>query len=368
LKVNLLQENVSRCLSLVGKAIPVKAFNPITYAFLIKAEGDKVTVVATNLETTISSWVSAKVDEGGELAIPAKLLSELVSALPNEVLNFSTDRSSMKVSCGKVNSRISGLDSKDFPAVAFLTGTACKVKPSNLISAVSNVSFLAANEGSRPILTGVNLRFEEKDIVISAADGLRLGVFHLPYLVPSKENFSLTVPRKALEEISRFCSSEQEQVEILVNENKSQIQFSCKHGSFIAQCLNGEYPDVNGVIPKTCSTKIEVNAKEVKTAIRAASIFLDKEKQHIKLEITEDKLLIMAPGIEAGESATEVDAKVTGKPLKIAVNGFFLKEAIDCFSEEKVTIEMSAVNLPLVFRREGYVQAMAPMFVSGWGA
>ena len=179
MKLSCLQENLSRGLGVVGRAITTRTTLPITNNVLLATDQSRLKLVATNLEMAISCWIGAKVEEEGTITVPARLLTEFVNSLPNDKIDItlSPKNKVLELKCARFEARISGIDAKDFPPIPTVDeGIATKVEIDALRQGVSQVVFAAASEESRPVLTGVDAQFDKDLLTLAAADGFRLAV------------------------------------------------------------------------------------------------------------------------------------------------------------------------------------------------
>ena len=172
---------------------------PITNNILLETDQSRLKLVATNLEMAISCWIGAKVEEEGTITVPAKLLTEFVSSLPKDKVDmpWRPRPRPCTVRCARYEARISGMDAKDFPPIPTVEeGIATSVEVEALRQAISQVVFAAASEESRPVLTGVDAKFDGSTLTLAAADGFRLAVYKLPLANPSaRRSRSLSRPR-----------------------------------------------------------------------------------------------------------------------------------------------------------------------------
>ena len=191
MRLSCLQENLNRGLSVVGRAVATRTTLPITNNVLLATDQSRLKLVATNLEMAISCWIGAKVEEEGTITVPARLLTEFVSALPSDTtidISLSPKTKTLELKCARFEARISGIDAKDFPPIPSVEeGITTKVDVEAFRQGVSQIVFAAATEESRPVLTGVDASFDGDVLTLAAADGFRLAVYKLPLSTPVSE-------------------------------------------------------------------------------------------------------------------------------------------------------------------------------------
>jgi DNA polymerase-3 subunit beta len=374
MKLSCLQENLSRGLGIVGRAVATRTTLPITNNVLLVTEQSRLKLVATNLEMAISYWVGAKVEEEGAITVPARLLTEFVNSLPNDRIdiNLSPRTKVMELKCARFEARISGIDAKDFPPIPSVAdGISTKIEIEALRRGISEVVFAAASEESRPVLTGIDAQFDGDSLTLAAADGFRLAVHKLPLTVPVNQKAEVIIPARTMAEINRLISDE-ETIEIIVDPNKSQALFRMKDTELVSQLVQGAFPKYSQLIPQGYKTKAVVDVAEFLRVIKTAAIFARDGSGIVRLIVTPGgelgagKLTASARSEEIGEDVGEIDAAVEGEEAKVAFNGKYLIDVLGVLHEPKVALETSSPSSPGVIRpvgQDNYIHVVMPMFV-----
>jgi DNA polymerase-3 subunit beta len=375
MKLSCLQENLSRGLGIVGRAVATRTTLPITNNVLLATDQSRLKLVATNLEMAISYWLGAKVEEEGAITVPARLLTEFASSLPNERIdiNLPSRTKVLGLKCARFEARISGVDAKDFPPIPSIgEGITTKVEVEALRQAISQVVFAAATEESRPVLTGVDAQFEDSLLTLAAADGFRLAVFKMPLAAPVSQKAEVIIPARTLAELNRLIGDSEETVDITLNPNKSQILFRLKDIELVSQLVQGTFPQYTQLIPQTFSTRAVVDVAEFLRATKTASIFARDGSGIVRIvvaagaDVTPGKMTVSARSEELGDDVGEIDAVVEGGEAKIAFNGKYLTDVLSVLRESRVALEATSPSSPGVLRPVGvdnYVHVVMPMFV-----
>ena len=375
MKLSCLQENLNRGLGVVGRAVATRATLPITNNVLLATDQSRLKLVATNLEMAISCWIGAKVEEEGAITVPARLLTEFISSLPNEKVDISLSprTKTLELKCARFEARVSGVDAKDFPPIPKIEeGITTKVEADSLRQGISQVVFAAASEESRPVLTGVDAQFEGDLLTLAAADGFRLAVYKLPIAVPIGEKSEVIIPARTLAELNRLMADQEEAVEITINPNKSQALFHLKNIELVSQLVQGTFPNYAQLIPQSYTTRTVVDVAEFLRATKTASIFARDGSGIVRLviapggELTPGKMTISARSEEIGDDVGEIDAIVEGEEAKIAFNGRYLTDVLGVLGESQVALETTNPSSPGVIRPVGvdnYIHVVMPMFV-----
>ena len=373
MRVSCLQENLSRGLGVVGRAVPTRATLPITGNVLLATDQGRLKLVATNLEIALTCWIGAKVDEEGAITIPARLLSDFVNSLPMEKVELTLSGRTLQVKCARFEARISGLDAGDFPPIPKVTdGVATKLEAAALRQAIGQVVFAAATEDTRPVLTGVNQELEGDTLTLAAADGFRLAVHKLTLPAPVPGRTVAIIPSRALGELSRLISDQEEPVEMVLNPQKGQVRFTLKNTEMVSQLIQGTFPNYQQLIPQSFASRAVVNTDEFLRATRTAAIFARDGSGIVRVVVTAGgelgvgKLTISARAEEIGENVGEIDAQVGGEGGKIAFNSKYLGDVLGVTGTEKVALETTSPSSPGVLRPvgvENYIHVVMPMFV-----
>ncbi len=373
MKLSCLQENLNKGLGIIGRAVATRTTLPITQNVLISTDQSQLKLAATNLEIAICSWIGAKIESEGSITIPARVFTDFVSSLPNDVISLNLKHHTLELKCGRYEARINGLDAADFPPIPHVgDGFSTKVLAEELKHAISQVAFAAATEESRPVLTGVQTEFEGGKMTMAAADGFRLAVHRNDLIKPVKEKVAMIIPAKAYHELNRLMTEPDQEVEITLNSQKSQVLFKLKNIEMVSQLIQGTFPNYSQLIPQTYGTKARIDVAEFQRAIKMASIFARDGSGIARVIITPGataeagKVTISARADEIGDNVGEIDALVDGEAAKIAFNARYLADVLSVIKQPQVSLEVTTPSNPGVIRPVGvdnYDHVVMPMFV-----
>ena len=375
MKLSCLQENLTKGLGIVGRAVATRTTLPITNNVLMATDQGRIKLAATNLEIAISCWLGAKVEEEGAITIPARLLTDFVNSLPNERIDMtlSPKTRTLELKCARFEGRINGIEAEEFPPIPSIgEGVATMIEPEALRLAIAQVVFAAATEEMRPVLTGVHSQFDGNTLTLAAADGFRLAVHKAPLAKPVAEMTEVIIPARALTELQRLLTDQQEPVELTINPNKSQVLFRLKDVEMVSQLIQGTFPNYTQLIPQSYATRAEMSLAEFIKATRTAAIFAREGSAIVRFqimpgeELTVGKVVLAARAEEVGDNVGEVDATVEGEEAKIAFNSKYLSDVLGVLHEERVALETTSPSSPGVIRPvgvENYIHVVMPMFV-----
>ena len=380
MKISCLQENLSRGLAVVGRAVASRATLPVTQNVLLSIDQSMLKLSATNLEVAITTWTGAMIEEDGAITVPARLLTEFVNSLPNEKINLEIQPGSgvLQLSCDRSKATIHGTDASEFPPIPTVDGdVAAQLDPVTLRSAVSRVAFAAATEESRPVLTGVEMKLEGDKFSLAAADGFRLAVQHGSLLGPVESEIKVIIPARTLNELNRLLVDQEEPVEIMMTPAKGQVMFRVKGAEtveVVSQLLQGSFPNYEQLIPDRHDTRAILDLPALLRAVRTASIFARDGSNIIRLQMVpanggggNGKVIISARSEEVGDNEDEIDADgIEGEEGKIAFNNRYLLDVLSVLERGKVALETTSSSSPGVFKpidSDDYIHVVMPMFV-----
>jgi DNA polymerase-3 subunit beta len=375
MQLSCLQENLSRGLSVVGRAVATRTTLPITQNVLLATDQSRLKLAATNLEIAISTWIGAQVEEEGAITIPARILTEFVGSLPPERIDMTSTAQPKGIAfrCARFEAHINGTDAEDFPPIPSVeSGVICKIAPQVLKDAITHVAFAAATEDSRPVLTGIKVEITGQDFTFAAADGFRLAVYKGKLAEPTSEDISFIIPARAFQEVNRVIGAQDTPVEFTVTPSRSQALFSLENIEVVSQLVQGTFPNYAQLIPKSYGTRVVVNQEDFLRATRSAAIFARDGSGIVRLHMiagsngTPGRLSISSRADELGDNKGEIDARVEGEDSKIAFNSKYLSEVLDVIGKGEVALETTTSSSPGVLKplhNEGYIHVVMPMFV-----
>jgi DNA polymerase-3 subunit beta len=351
MKTQVLQENLSKALSVASRFTNTKAQLPVLGNILLSSQKTKLLVSSTNLEISVSIYVGAQSKEEGEITIPAKTITEIISNLPIGTINIESEKEQVKISSQSFSSLVSGMNAADFPPIPQKTDTKKGIilNKEKFTEALSQVLFAVSIDETRPILTGVLFILKKDELVLVATDGFRLS----QKKISTKGGAPLKVilPRAALGELVHI--SEEEEILFSFKEKDKQALFVFSNTLLSSRVLEGEFPDFEKIIPKTSTLDIFIDKQEFERGVKLASVFARDSANIIKLSIKKEEVEISAESSQSGSQKSQIDAKIEGKipsdGFTIAFNYRFLEEFTHSIKGEEIKIQLSTPDAPGIF-------------------
>jgi DNA polymerase-3 subunit beta len=374
-RVTCKQQDLSRGLSIVGHAVSNRSTLPILANILLTADQGRLKLSATNLEIGINCWVDAEVHEEGATTVPAKTFSELVSSLTQGQVDLIVpeDSHSINVKTVKNNANVKGMDPSEFPLIPSAEGGEAPIvlDASLLKEMISQVAFAAADDDSRPVLTGVLVEVNDETVSFAAADSFRLAmrVAPLPGHIGSHGN--ILIPARTLSELARILPSEGV-VQMVVTPNRSQVLFHTEHIDLVSRLIEGTFPNIRAAIPKQHTVRAVVETKEFAAAVKMVTPFARDSSNITRVKINGGS----SEGIEAGtltlesnaedlgDNTATINAAVDGPDVQIIFNVKYLAEVLAIMDTPEVSLELNSPSNPGVVRPVGsadYTYVIMPM-------
>lgn len=340
------QKNLRRALSVVEKAIGRNISLPILSSVLIKTENGRLKLSATNLEVGINYFIGVKIEETGEIAVPARVLSDFISNIQDEKISLSTKNNILYINSENYKTQILGADPKDFPIIPKISDNQVfSVSASELRDALASVYDSTALSEARPELTGIFVSTNGPGAVFAATDGFRLA--ERTASVTSSKNESFIIPKGAAAEMARIVSDVEGDIVVQVGEN--QISFQGEEFELISRVIDGNYPDYRKIIPDKYLATVLVKREDLEKNIKIASVFASNISD-VKLHAEPDSIIITSKNSEKGEVETKIAASLKGDPFDIAVNYHYLLDGIKAIDDSKIALNYTGQGSPLVVR------------------
>lgn len=353
MKFSCLQENLNKGLQIVSKAVPVKGSLPILSNVLIASEDNRLKLAATNLETAITTYVNASIEEEGAVTVPAKVIKDFVSNLSPSTINGHLDGEVLVLKSDKTKSKLNGTAAKDYPALPVISEKAkvINLDPKEFSYAVSLVAFASSQDEARPLFTGIYLNYTNGVLTITSTDGFRLSEKTM-VLKGDSADFTAIIPAKTLFEVSKIFASSEEPIKMQMSENENLALFSSGDTTVATRIIDGQYPDYKRIIPTETAIKAEFGAEEFFEAVRLTSVFVKEGNNNtIKLRLDPEGLIkISSISSEAGAHESEFSADVEGQMLELAFNTKYLLDFLNNVKGQKIILQANTNSTACIFK------------------
>src|SRR6266581_1122195 len=325
------QDILVRGLQKIQGIVERKNTLPILSHFLLTARDDETIIHATDLELGYKGYLDTTVNKPGTATLPARktydILREYPALPPVEEAEFSS------------------LDSEVLEEM------------------IRQTIFATSHDETRYTLSGVLVVCDSKEMTMVATDGHRLAHTRRP--VSFGRELRVIVPRKALEEVSRFAAdSEEKMVEVAPLQNH--LVFRKGRATLVTRLIEGQFPDYEGVVPKTFQRRATVEHERLTRALRRVSLLSNEKTKPVRVEFTPDNLILRSNTPEMGEATEQIPAEYQGETMVMGFNARYLLDALAVTTDEHVALDLNDPLSPGIIRPLGdeqYFYVIMPMRV-----
>ncbi|WP_033957966.1 DNA polymerase III subunit beta [Psychroserpens jangbogonensis] len=331
-------------LQVLGGVINNSNTLPILDNFLFELKDSKLTVSASDLETTMSSTLDVESDEDGSIALPARLLLDTLKTFPEQPLTFVVEENNtVEISSNHGKYALAYADGKEFPkAVELDNPSTTAIAGDILATAISKTIFAAGNDDLRPVMSGVFFQFSTEGLTFVATDAHKL-VKYTREDVKADQVAEFIMPKKPLNLLKGILATSDDALTIEYND--SNAKFTFENSILVCRLIDGKYPNYEAVIPKENPNKLTIDRTQFLNSVRRVSIFSNKTTHQIRLKIAGSELNISAEDIDYSNKAEErLTCDYQGDDMQIGFNSRFLTEMLNNLSADQVQLEMSLPN------------------------
>ncbi len=366
MKITCERAYLAQALGVSTRAVSSRNTLPILSNVLLEAKGDHVQLTSTDLDTSIRASVIAFVERDGEVSVPASLLSDVVSRLPDAPITLELSEGKVSVRSGKSEYTIVSLPAEDFPVVPQVKDGALITLPQGTLKEMLRLTtFAAAKEENRSVLMGVLFEARASTLTLVATDTHRLSWKQSELSSPVEAPVQAIVPAKPLAELERVLRDTLEDT-VTIRFGGSQVQFETGSVTLVSRVLDGTFPPYERLIPKNCERKLTFERAAMLDAMRRVQIVAKNAMQRSVWRTKGDALEVTAESQDVGRAFEEVPIAMEGGDITIAFNAVFLNEVLGIVNAEKMTMEMQGPLQPSVMRADNkpdFLYLVMPMNV-----
>ncbi len=332
-------------LTSVSGVIASNPIVPILENFLFEIEKEKLTITASDLQTTMITEMSVESKESGNICVPAKILLDTLRNLPEQPITFSIDEDTYVITLRSNNGnyKLSGENATDFPKIPAMKG-ASKVDMSSEVlgKAIASTIFATSSEDLRPAMTGVFFQMNDSNLTFVSTDGHRLVRYRRVDLAIDTPS-SIIIPKKALTLLKTSLPSDNTAVSMEFN--TSNAFFSFGSTKLICRLIDERFPDYDNVIPLENPNKLNISRLELLNCLKRISIYANKTTHQVRFKMSGSELQVSAEDLDFSNEANErLVCEYNGEDMEIGFNAKFLLEMINNLDCESITISMSQPN------------------------
>jgi DNA polymerase III subunit beta len=350
-KITCPRDELIRQLSIVSRAASTRTTVQVLAGILLRSEAGKLELAATDMEISMRTSLECDVESEGAVVVPGKLLVDLVRLLPAEEVSLEHRQGEgvLEIASGSAEYRIHTYNAEDFPRLPDPAGTEMMaIDAEAVLETSAKVSRAASRDESRPVLTGILVRFEGEKLIMAATDSYRLAVKETSMSAPGPE-LDAIVPARALLEVGRVAQGADE-LQLGVQEN--QVLFASDGVLLTTRRIEGQFPNYRQLLPEAFDYEVTVNREEVLDVVRRVAV-LAQRNAPLRLRFADGELTVSAQTQDVGEGKESLPAGFSGEALEIGFNPDFLRDGVESADGDDLRLKLISPLRPAVLQGEG---------------
>ena len=362
------KDELAETLQVVGRGVSTRTTVQILAGIMLRAAGGRLHLSATDMEISIRNSLEAQVEEEGAVVVPGRLLVDIVRLLPaGEVtLEHRADEGMVRLTCGSASYSLNTYGPEDFPRLPDVEpDNAFSVDREAFLDTIGRVGRSASRDESRPVLTGILVRFEGGKLVMAATDSYRLSVKETSLTGGPGRELEAIVPARALQELARIGqAAEAETIEVGVQEN--QVVFGVDGVWLTARRIDGQFPNYRQLLPEQFEAEVQLPREELLDVVRRTGL-LAQRKSPLRLRFEEGELTVSAQTQDVGEARESLPVAYTGEVLEIGFNAEFLRDGLESVTDDIARLKLISPLRPGLLHGESddFLYLIMPIRLAG---
>lgn len=345
------REILADAFSTAGRAATSRSGTlPVLSGLRLDVKDGQLTVTGTDLELTIRLSVPVHTDQDGSAVVPARLVADIVKALPAGAVEVTVNDDEMSISAGRSQFSVRPLSLSDYPAQVEPDAEPVTLTSSDVVDALRQVVRAASTDDARAVLTGVLMASEDDGLKMVATDSYRLAVRDLPQSSMLAAGQKVLVPGRALAELQRVLSSD---AELTVRLGQREAVFEVGATRLTTRLIEGEYPNYRNLLPSSYPNRLTVGRDALLESLRRVKI-LAQDSTPVRLTLGGDTLRLAAITQDVGNAHEEIDASYDGSEMTVAFNPEYLAAGVEAVEGDEVTLSTMDPMKPAVLRGVGH--------------
>jgi len=365
LRMTVSRDELASRLAIVARGVSTRTTVLVLGGIQLRADAGKLHLAATDMEVSLRASVEAAVDGEGTVVVPGRLLLDIARSLPDGdvTIEHRPDEAVVVVTCGTANYRLHTYSSEDFPRLPDLDSVQLHaVDRDALAETIARVGRSASRDESRPVLTGILVRFEPSKLVMAATDSYRLAVKETPVDTALPE-LEAIIPARALQELARIASSSDE-VQLGMHDNHA--VFGAEGVWLTTRRIDGQFPNYRQLLPEQFEHEVVLPREETLEVVRRVSLMAQRNSP-LRLRFADGELTVSAVTQDVGEARESLPAPYTADALEIGFNAEFLRDGLESVVSDSVKFKLISPLRPAVLEGESddYVYLIMPIRLAG---
>lgn len=363
------QSDLSTNLALVSRAVPSRPTHPVLANVLLTANAEigQVSLTAFDLSLGIRTSFPAEIETDGEITLPAKLLNDIISRLPEGeiMLDDEAGETQMAATITSASGRyqVRGMGVEEFPELPVVDGVAIYLSAEALIEGLRGSLFATSADETKQVLTGLHLTFQQDSLEFAATDGHRLAVVQVKNEIADGDEpvaLEVTVPAKALRELERMLGMRTVQGKgtasaplaepVELHFNQGQVVFSFSNQRLTSRTLEGQYPAYRQLVPRQFDRQITLERRLLLSAVERIAVLADQKNNIVKFSIDSinQELALSVDAQDVGSGRELMPAQVSGESIDIAFNIKYLIDGLKALQSSEIQIQLNTATTPVI--------------------
>ena len=347
MRITCTREDLVAKLGVVSRAVSTRGSVQVLSGILLSAEGTGVSLAATDMELSLRTTLEAAVDGDGAVVIPGKLLTELARLLPDSevTIEYRPEEGLAQIASGPATYRLNTYAAEDFPRLPPVDAQLHAIDRDALLETVERVARSASRDESRPVLTGILVRFEAGKLVMVATDSYRLSVKETELDATAPE-LEAIIPARALQELARLSGGgDGDTLELGVHENH--VVFGAGDAWLTTRRIDGQFPNYRQLIPESFEVELTIARAEFYDVVRRVAV-LAQRNSPLQLRFTEGELAVSVRAQDVGEAKESLPVPYAGEEFLVGFNAEFLRDGIDAIRGDDVLVKLINPLRPVI--------------------
>ncbi len=365
LRITVGKDELAAKLAVVARGVSSRTTVLVLGGIQLRAEGSQLQLAATDMEVSLRATVDAQVADEGTVVVPGRLLLDIARSLADGEVSIEhhPDEAVVVVAAGGATYRLHTYSSEDFPRLPEVDLDALHtIDRDALVETVARVGRSASRDESRPVLTGILVRFEPGKIVMAATDSYRLAVKETPVSGTLPE-LEAIIPARALQELARIATGADE-IQLGMQENH--VVFGADGTWLTTRRIDGQFPNYRQLLPEQFEYELPLPRDEVLEVVRRVSLMAQRNSP-LRLRFAEGELTVSAITQDVGEARESLPAPFTGDAMEIGFNAEFLRDGLESVDSETIKFKLISPLRPAVLEGDAddYVYLIMPIRLAG---
>lgn len=364
MKIEINQRDLAQHISIAQRAISPRSTLQILSGLLLKAQGNSLKIMASDLELYIETHTSCMVHEEGSIVINSNLIGNIVRKLPSEIITIEVEDQKIEIKCGSAHFELIGQDPREYPSLPDTGEEYDFYLNSKVLSdGIKETVFAASEDQSRPYLTGVLFKGNETGLHMVALDGFRIAFKEVP--LENVDGLNIIIPARTLNELEKILGEDHE-IHIKVSPNY--IYFDLQDTKVYSRLIEGNFINYEDIITDAYDTKISVEKRQLQQSLERANLLAATDKANLVKLYTTDHDLELSSNSQIGSVEENIPIEKEGLDLLIGFNANYLLEGLRVLKDGEIDIHLRRSIDPVILRskdHEDYTYLVLPVRLAG---